>query len=189
MAVRLVSSRGVFLFILWGALVVGAIALDGLLHALALVWVGLWLGPIGTALIIVSFAYSYRKRGWIDVGSPRSFLRAHEALAWTGALLVLVHAGVHFHALLPWLAIVAMLIAVASGLVGEFLLATARERLSGRARELRASGLDEAETGKKLQADALVVRGMETWRVVHLPIAVNFAVLAFLHIVSAIVFW
>jgi hypothetical protein len=41
---------------------------------------------------------------------------------------------------------------------------------------------------KKLDADALIVRGMEIWRVVHLPIAVNFAVLAVLHIATAIVF-
>jgi hypothetical protein len=61
--------------------------------------------------------------------------------------------------------------------------------LSGRALELRRSGLDELEIDRKLQADALVVRGMETWRLVHLPIAVNFAVLAILHIATAIVFW
>jgi len=187
--VGLIPRRGVLLFLLWAALVVAALALDGLLHALALVWVGLWLGPIGTALIVASFVYSYRKRGWIEAGAPRAFLRAHEALAWTGALLVLVHAGVHFHALLPWLAIVAMLVAVASGLVGEFLLATARERLGERGRDLLASGLGEAEIEKRLQSDSLVVRGMETWRRVHLPIAVNFGALALLHIATALVFW
>jgi hypothetical protein len=189
MVVRLVASRGVFLAVLWGALIVAAIAFDGLLHALGLAWVGLWLGPIGTFLVVVSFAYSLRKRGWIEVGSARLFLRAHEALAWTGALLILVHAGVHFHALLPWLAVTAMLIAVASGLMGEFLLASARERLGVRARLLRESGLDDGEIEQRLYADALVVRGMETWRVVHLPIAINFGALALLHIATALVFW
>lgn len=189
MAMRLVASRGLFLAALWGVLVVAAIALDAVLHGLGLAWVGLWLGPTGTTIIVASFAYSLRKRGWFEAGSPRALLLAHEALAWTGALLVLVHAGVHFHALLPWLAVVAMLIAVASGLTGEFLLTTARERLTDRARELRAAGLAEGEVEKTLQADALVVRGMETWRVVHLPIAVNFAVLAFVHVVTSLVFW
>jgi hypothetical protein len=186
---RVVASRGFFLVALWGVLVAAAIAVDATLHVLGLAWVGLWLGPLGTIVIVASFAYSFRKRGWFEVGSPRVFLRVHEALAWTGALLVLVHAGVHFHALLPWLAVAAMLIAVASGLIGEFLLTTARERLSDRARELRAAGRDETEVQRKLQADALVVRGMETWRVVHLPIAVNFAVLGALHVVTALVFW
>jgi len=174
---------------LWGALIVAAIALDGIRPALGLVWIGLWLGPIGTTLITVSFAYSLRKRGWIEIGSPRTLLRTHEALAWTGALAILVHAGVHLHALLPWLSVMAMLIAVASGLIGEFLLANARERLNERARELSESGLDVSETERRLHADAFVVRGMEAWRVVHLPIAVNFGVLAILHVTTALVFW
>jgi len=187
-ALKLAASRGAFLALLWGVLIGAAIALDGVLHALGLVWVGLWLGPLGTALIVVSFAYSLRKRGWIEAGSPRVFLRAHEALAWTGALAILVHGGVHFHALLPWLAVAAMLIAVASGLVGEFLLTGARERRVDRARELREAGLDEDAMAERLRADDLVVRGLEGWRVVHLPIAVNFGVLALLHVVTAVVF-
>lgn len=189
MALRIVATRAVFLVALWGALVAAAIALDATLHVLGLAWIGLWLGPIGTTLILASFAYSFRKRGWFERGSPRALLLVHEALAWSGTLLVLVHAGIHVHALLPWLAVVAMLIAVASGLTGEFLLTTARARLSARAQELRNAGLEEATLQKRLQTDALVVRGMETWRVVHLPIAVNFAVLAFLHIVTAVLFW
>ena len=36
-------------------------------------------------------------------------------LAWLGSLLVLVHAGVHFNAILGWLAVGAMLINVGSG--------------------------------------------------------------------------
>jgi hypothetical protein len=186
--VKLVAWRAGVLFALWVSVIVAAVALDAALHALGLVWVGFWLGPIGTALIVVSFAYSLRKRGWIEVGSPHRLLRVHEALALTGALAVLVHGGVHFHALLPWLAVFAMMIAVASGLTGEFLLAGARSRLTDRECELRESGLDAMDIEKKLEADALMVRGMEIWRVVHLPIAVNFAVLAVLHIATAIVF-
>lgn len=174
---------------LWASVVVAAVALDAALHAMDLVWVGFWLGPIGTVLVVVSFVYSLRKRGWIEFSSPRLLLRVHEALALTGALAILVHGGVHFHALLPWLAVAAMMIAVASGLMGEFLLSNARRRLSGRERQLRESGLDATSIDKKLQSDALVVRGMETWRVVHLPIAVNFAVLAVLHITTSVVFW
>lgn len=174
---------------LWAFVVVAAVALDAMLHVLDLAWVGVWLGPIGTALIVVSFAYSFRKRRWIEFGSTHRLLRVHEALALTGALAILVHGGVHFHALLPWLAVAAMMIAVASGLTGEFLLSNARRRLSSRERQLQESGFDARDIEKELQSDALVVRGMETWRVVHLPIAVNFAVLAVLHIATSVVFW
>lgn len=183
-----IAWRGGALAALWAFVVVAAIALDRALHALDLAWVGFWLGPIGTSLIIVSFVYSLRKRGWIQLSSPKRLLRLHEALALTGALLVLVHGGVHFHAFLPWLAVAAMMIAVASGLMGEFLLSNARRRLTTHARQLEESGLDATRVDKQLQSEALVVRGMETWRVVHLPIAINFAVLAVLHIATSVVF-
>jgi hypothetical protein len=188
MPVRWLARRGTRLFVLYGLLIAAAIGLDGLLHALGLRWVGRWLGPLGTGLVVISFAYSLRKRGWLRVGSPRLLLRAHEALAWAGALALLVHAGVHFHALLPWLAVAAMLIAVASGLVGEFLLSGVRSRLAARERELRDSRLGEAEIERALWADALLARAMGTWRVFHLPIAVNFAVLALLHILTILLF-
>jgi hypothetical protein len=187
--VSVVALRAGLLFGFWAALVVAAVGLDAVLHAYDLVWVGLWLGPIGTGLIVVSFAYSLRKRGLIKVGSPHRLLRTHEALASIGALAILVHGGVHFHALLPWLAALAMMIAVASGLTGEFLLSKARNRLNDRERQLRDAGLAETEIEERLQTDALVVRGMEAWRVVHLPIAINFGVLALLHIVTAVAFW
>lgn len=186
---RRVGRRAGVLFALWASVIVAAVILDAALHALGLDAVGLWLGPIGTAVVVVSFAYSLRKRGWMEIGSPHRLLRVHEALALTGAIVILVHAGVHFHALLPWLAVLAMMIAVASGLVGEFLLGSARSRLAERRRELGSLGLDAVEIEKALESDALMVRGMEVWRVVHLPIAVNFVVLAVLHIATAIVFW
>jgi hypothetical protein len=60
-----------------------------------------------------------------------------------GALLVdlLVHAGIHLHALLPWAALLAMLIEVASGVTGRTLLAGARRQMAGRQKELREHGL------------------------------------------------
>ncbi len=61
-------------------------------------------------------------------------LRRHERMAWAGSLLVLVHAGVHFNAWLGWLALAAMLINVASGLTGKYLLARARTRLESAGR-------------------------------------------------------
>ncbi|MBK7977911.1 MAG: hypothetical protein IPK07_33215 [Deltaproteobacteria bacterium] len=48
-----------------------------------------------------------------------------------------------------------------------------------------AGGAEEAD--RRLFADALAVRALETWRVVHLPVAINFAVLALLHILTVLV--
>lgn len=110
-------------FIQWYALMIFlAIAIDYFLHRYALMSIGRYLGPIGTFVIIISFVYSLRKRKIIESGSPRQLLLLHEYLAWAGSIMLLVHAGIHFNAILPWLAILMLLISVASGLVGKFLL-------------------------------------------------------------------
>ena len=88
-------------------LTLGAVALlfDALLHLLNAVWVGRYLGIPGVLLIVGSFGYSLRKRRLIQAGKPADLLRLHERMAWAGSLLVLVHAGIHFNAILGWLAI------------------------------------------------------------------------------------
>jgi hypothetical protein len=170
-------------------LAVVALALDGLLHLLDLLWAGRWLGIPGTLLIIGSTAYSLRKRKLIQRGHPAKLLRWHELLAWLGSLLVLVHAGVHFNAILGWLAVWAMLINVGSGLTGKFLLDRSRRRLEEARQRMRARGLAEAELEDQLYWDSLTFDAVKQWRVVHFPITLAFAVLATTHIVAIFLFW
>ena len=42
--------------------IAATIVLDYALHRAGLVWIGRYLGPVGTGLIVVSFVYSLRKR-------------------------------------------------------------------------------------------------------------------------------
>ena len=170
-------------------LTVAALALDGLLHLLDLLWVGRWLGIPGTVLIMGSTAYSLRKRKLIRHGHPATLLRWHEGLAWLGSLLVLVHAGVHFNAILGWLAVWAMLINVGSGLTGKFLLDRSRRRLEEARHRLRARGLPDAALEDQLYGDSLTFDAVKQWRVVHVPITLAFAVLATTHIVAILLFW
>lgn len=166
-----------------------ALSFDGLLHMLDLLWIGRWLGIPGTLLIIGSTAYSLRKRKLIRRGSPATLLRWHELLAWLGSLLVLVHAGVHFNAILGWLAVGAMLVNVGSGLTGKFLLDRSRRRLEEARERMRARGLPEAELEEQLYWDSLTFDAVRQWRVVHFPITLAFAVLATAHIVGIFLFW
>jgi len=166
-----------------------ALALDGLLHALDLRRVGRWLGIPGTLLIIASTVYSLRKRRLIRRGQPAQLLKWHESLAWLGSLLVLVHAGVHFNAILGWLAVWAMLINVGSGLTGQFLLERSRRRMEAARQRLRAGGLPEAELENQLYWDSMTFDAVKQWRVVHFPITLAFAVLATAHIVAVFLFW
>jgi len=173
----------------FATLVLVALALDGLLHLFDLLWVGRWLGIPGTLLIIGSTAYSLRKRKLIRRGHPAKLLRWHEVLAWLGSLLVLVHAGVHFNAILGWLAVGAMLINVGSGLTGKFLLDRSRRRLEEARQRMRQRGLADEELEDRLYWDSLTFDVVTQWRVVHFPITLAFAMLATAHIVAIFLFW
>ena len=178
-------SKYVLPFLQWYALMILlAIAVDYLLHRLQIVFIGRYLGIIGTSIICLSFIYSLRKRKIIESGSPKKLLAIHEYMAWIGSVMLLIHAGIHFNALLPWLAILMLLIAVASGLVGKFLLKKANETLKEERNVLLQSGMIREEVDKKLFFDTLTVDLMKKWRVVRLPITLLRALLSLVHIIT-----
>jgi hypothetical protein len=104
MQARLFSREVVPFYLSLLALGAAVLLCDAGLHLLGAVWIGRWLGIPGTLLILASLAYSMRKRKLIRWGQPVKLLRWHEYMAWAGSLLVLVHAGIHFNAILGWLA-------------------------------------------------------------------------------------
>lgn len=171
------------------ALLAATLAVDAVLHLSDLVWVGAWLGIPGVLLICGSFGFSLRKRRLIRQGRPATLLRLHERMAWAGSLLILIHAGIHFNAVLAWLAIGAMLLNVASGLTGKFLLRRAGARLEATRRSLRDQGLSEQAMEDRLHWDSLTFDTVKQWRVLHYPITLAFAVLGLAHIISALLFW
>ncbi|WP_324100984.1 hypothetical protein [Noviherbaspirillum sp.] len=174
---------------MFAMLILAAIAGDALLHRLQLVWVGRYLGIPGTLLILASFAYSMRKRKMIASGNPKTLLSLHEFMTWLGSVMILVHAGVHFNAILPWLAIVGMLVNVASGLTGKFLLDRSRRHMAAMKESLLRRGMHEDEVEKELFWNAAAVDAMKKWRALHIPITLAFAVFALGHILSIFLFW
>jgi hypothetical protein len=189
MPARLLSREVLPFFLALGALALAALVLDAFLHLANAVWIGRYLGIPGTLLILGSLGYSLRKRKLIRSSKPAKLLRWHEYLAWLGSLLVLVHAGIHFNALLGWLAVGAMLINVASGLTGKFLLQRSRRRLEASMQRLRQSGLSPEALNERLYWDSMTFDVVKQWRVVHFPITLAFAVLSLAHIVAVFLFW
>jgi hypothetical protein len=175
--------------LLFGSLLIATAIADAVLHALDLVWVGRYLGIPGTLLILLSFFYSMRKRKLIRFGQPKQLLRLHEVLTWLGALMVLVHAGIHVYTLLPWLALLAMLVTLASGMTGQYLLDRSRRELSARRSIEEQRGLIGQDAEKAIFWDAVTVDLMKQWRSVHFPITLAFGVLGLTHILSIFVFW
>lgn len=175
--------------LLLGLLVAITLAGDYVLHRFNLVWVGRYLGIPGTLLIVGSLVYSMRKRKYITAGDPKSLLKLHEFTAWLGSVMVLIHAGVHFNALLPWLATAAMAVNVVSGMVGKLLLDRSRRHVQGQREHFQLRGLSKPEVEQAVFWDAVTVAAMTQWRKVHIPIFIVFAVLALGHILSIFLFW
>jgi hypothetical protein len=175
--------------IMFGALILATMITDALLHQFDLVWIGRWLGIPGVILILLSFFYSMRKRKKISFGKPRNLLILHETLTWLGALMILVHAGIHVYTILPWLALLAMLINVISGMTGKYLLDRSRRFLADKKEFYAQQSLSEEAIEKKLFWDATTYDLMKKWRAVHLPITLVFAVLGITHILSIFLFW
>jgi hypothetical protein len=175
--------------ILVGLLAIATLAGDYLLHRLNLVWVGRYLGIPGTLLIIGSLIYSLRKRKIIATGTPKSWLNLHEFTAWLGSLFVLIHAGIHFNAILPWLATIAMGVNVISGMVGKLLLGRSRQHVQAQRDLYQLRGLSKPDVEQAVFWDAITFDAMAKWRKVHIPIFVAFAVLALGHILSVFLFW
>lgn len=186
---RLLSREVLPHLLAFAALVAATLAIDLALHLLGAVWVGRYLGIPGVLLIVGSFGYSLRKRKLIKLGKPVAWLRLHERMAWAGSLLVLVHAGIHFNALLGWLAVLAMMINVGSGLTGKVLLERSRRRLTDTRQRLRDQGVSTEEVDDHLYWDSLTFDVVKQWRAVHFPITLAFAVLALAHIVAVFLFW
>ncbi len=175
--------------LMFGSLILATIITDAVLHILDMTWVGRWLGIPGTLLILFSFFYSLRKRKMINFGKPKTLLFLHETLTWTGSLFILVHAGIHIYDILPWLAILAMLINIISGLTGKYLLDRSRRHIADKKKYYAEQGLSEEEIERNLFWDASTFDLMKKWRVIHLPITLGFGVLALVHIISILMFW
>jgi len=186
---KLITREVLPFLISFAALVVAALLIDGVLHVFNLVWIGRYLGILGTLLILGSFRYSMRKRKMIKTGNPATLLRIHEYLAWTGSLLILVHAGIHFNSILGWLAVVAMLINIGSGLAGKFLLDRARRRINASRQNLLKQGVPEPAMEEHIYWDTMTFDVVKQWRAVHFPITLAFAVLSLAHIIAIFLFW
>jgi hypothetical protein len=175
--VRLIVLAAVTLFV------------DLVLHLTDPVWVGRYLGIVGVFLILLSFGHSLRKRGYIKSSNPMRLLRVHEGLAWAGSTFILIHAGIHFNAVLAWLAVLAMGVNIISGLTGKNLVQRAQHWMKKARANLREDGFDEAAIEHQLFWDSLAAGWVKKWRTIHLPIAAAFGVLATAHILSTFLFW
>ncbi len=165
-------------------LLIASFAFDYLLHHFGLELVGRYLGVTGLLFFLVSFVYSARKKKIISTGQTKSFLRAHCVAGWIAALMVMVHSGIHYHALLPWGASALMLVVTASGYVGQHLV----RRLRDEVRFQDAGAAGDAVSASRLSLDSLTLRTLGRWRKVHIPLVSFLLVLTLAHIATILMF-
>jgi len=189
MRIRLILKEILPFYLRLVVLAAVTLFIDLILHLTDLVWIGRYLGIPGVILILLSFGHSLRKRGVIKSDNPIRLLRLHEWLAWIGSTLVLVHAGIHFNAVLAWLAVAAMAVNITSGLTGKYLTLRSQRWMKQAKADLREAGLADTEIEQRLFWDSLAAGLVRKWRTIHLPIALAFAVLASAHILSTFLFW
>jgi hypothetical protein len=175
--------------LLYAGLITISMLIDYILHISNMFWVGRYLGPFGTALLLISMIYSLRKRKIIKSGTPKKLLSFHEFLGWVGAIILLVHGGIHFNAIIPWVAIFAMLVVVASGLTGKFLLSDVKQDLKEKIADMKQKELSQEEIDKEVLFQSLVVDKMQKWRKIHMPLNMIFMALALIHIVGTLLLW
>jgi hypothetical protein len=119
---------------------------------------GYWLGIAGASAMLLLLLYPLRKRlrSLRAIGSVSLWFRLHMILGLLGPALILLHSNFRLGSLNSNVAMVAMLIVAASGIIGRFLYRRIHLGLYGRKAELQGL-LADAETLKRLAADGLPV--------------------------------
>lgn len=146
------------------------------------------MGWAGLAVMAPVFGYPVRKRMNRGQRWPKTWFQVHTVCGLVGPLLILVHSGAHFHALVPILAMLAMALVVVSGIVGQSLHYLAVRTLREHRRELASQGLSEPDIEACLHGIAAQEETFRFWQYVHAPLTVTFLAFALLHIVGALFF-
>jgi len=132
------------------------------------VGVGYWLGVAGASIMLIVLVYPLRKRLRIlrNWGKVAWWFRWHMALGILGPTLIVLHSNYSIHSTNALVAFVAMLVVVASGIVGRYLYARIHRGLYGARIEARDLARDAAalvgEIGREMPLDRNFMLALET---------------------------
>lgn len=145
-------------------------------------------GWLGLAVILLVFVYPYKKRHAAERHWPRGWFRVHMVAGIIGPFLIFLHSGAHYHALVPILAMAAMVIVTLSGIAGQAIHAYVLRTLHDERRKLQQSGLCELDIETRLHGMASQEETFRLWQPVHAPMTLAFLVLTALHVAGALFF-
>ena len=145
-------------------------------------------GWIGLGIIGLTFMYPLKRWWHPNQVWPKGWFQVHVVTGVLGPLIIFVHAGVHFHAWVPIFALVAMVLVVMSGVVGQALHDWAFRLLYEHRHQLAFEGMTEEAIEARLHDLALQEEALRWWRCLHRPLTWSFVSLALLHIGGALFF-
>ena len=145
-------------------------------------------GWMGLVMIALTFVYPIKR--WLHPNHvwPKTWFEVHQVLGIAGPLLILVHSGLHYHALVPVFALIAMILVVFSGITGQAIHYLAFQTLYKQRHELAEQGLSEDMVESRLHELAMQEETLRWWRCVHGPLTFTFVVLTLLHVGGALYF-
>lgn len=148
------------------------------------------LGWIGLAVMLSVFGYSIKKRqsqaqktAW-----PKGWFLLHQGAGVLAPILILVHAGPHFHALVPMLALVSMGIVALTGVIGVAVHRKALSLLKTERQDLLQQGLRPEEIEAQLDDLVCSSERFRVWQLIHVPMVIVFLVLLTAHVGGALYF-
>ena len=147
-----------------------------------------FLGWIGLGFIGLTFVYPLKRWWHPNQVWPKRWFQVHMVTGVLGPLIIFVHAGAHFHAWVPILALVAMVLVVMSGIVGQALHHWVFQQLYERRHQRAFEGMKEEIVEVQLHDLALQEEALRWWKCLHGPLTWLFVALALLHIGGALFF-
>ena len=143
-------------------------------------------GWVGFGMILLVCGYPLKR--WLHPNRvwSKTWFQIHQVFGVFGPLLILVHSGAHFHALVPVLGLGVMVLVVLSGIAGQALHYLASQTLYEQRHELAHQGLSEDMIEAQLYDLAREEKALRWWRCIHVPLTWTFFSLALLHIVGAL---
>lgn len=150
------SSGDVWIYLLIGALVLGAWLVTRQGYFKAGDDLGYWLGVAGGSMMLMLFSYPLRKyvRPLHRLGKVKWWFLAHMVLGIGGPMLILLHSTFRIGSLNAAVAMYSMLVVAGSGVVGRFIYLRVHRGLSGQKLNLQQlqsrAGLDESEARSRL---------------------------------------
>ena len=188
-----VSGRLAMIVALTGVAVAGALLFEAFLSIdspspFAHTRQGHLMGWIGLASVLLVFIYPIKKRMSRNHRWPRGWFRIHIAAGVIGPLVILLHSGAHLHAVVPLLALAAMVVVVVSGIIGQGVHYLAVRTLNDKRRQLQEEGLAIEEIDLRLHRMAAQEEAFRLWQSIHAPMTVMFLVLTAMHLIGALYF-